>query len=550
MGKKITICVPTKNQINVGCASFLLAATRNLEDITGYQVKTAFYQSSYLDWNRSIALTDWYDGASDNDLFLFIDSDQTLTVYDICRLIEEDADVVCGIYPSRGHKNTAIAANGTCPMSTEPVELLYAATGIMLIRKPIVEKMYEYLENELSCEPRIYVGMNYSGYTVPFFRNRFVIGEVPPYPKNRKSWLGEDYSFCWLARNSGGKIKGILTNTIGHEVTNEVNFTPKKFKDENTTVNFLAPGVKSLSTIRLTQESLTVVYISQNLNLEKMNVNVFMLVDNNKAFYRNMMIYDVSKFESDKQYDNLVLCNRKALNYLGRIASKNVIVDINYNLLDEEMKLLESNIDKIKCVVVKSEYQKSLMSKKLKDKLLVIENGIEYNDRKNLNKKRNSVLLMSWNAEGLERILKENYENWKKMMPEIEIHACCFGEFAGDWNIQIHSDISMAELVEIVKQCAFYYCINDKNEVDCYFAKIAAYNNCIPIVPNNGVFKGIEYTVKVDMSIDIHKKASNILINLMQNEKEHEECTEKIRKRGQKIKSWKKIVSDWIFLFN
>src|SRR4051794_22648848 len=56
---------------------------------------------SNLDLARSILLTEWYDQASDDDLFLFVDADQTFTAEDVHGLIDLGGDVAVGACVSR-----------------------------------------------------------------------------------------------------------------------------------------------------------------------------------------------------------------------------------------------------------------------------------------------------------------------------------------------------------------------------------------------------------------------------------------------------------------
>ena len=45
-------------------------------------------------------------------------------------------------------------------------------------------------------------------------------------------FLGEDFSFCWLARRAGCTIKAWFSSTLGHEVSHIICDTKHKFTDE------------------------------------------------------------------------------------------------------------------------------------------------------------------------------------------------------------------------------------------------------------------------------------------------------------------------------
>ena len=61
--------------------------------------------------------------------------------------------------------------------------------------------------------------------SIPFFRTRFAKNPYPDSKQKGLIWLGEDYSFCWLARKVGGTIRAVPLPTMGHEVMQVKYFT-------------------------------------------------------------------------------------------------------------------------------------------------------------------------------------------------------------------------------------------------------------------------------------------------------------------------------------
>ena len=239
--QNLTIAIPAKTHVNT---RFTMALMHSVGQLNKYfNVLVDFLPGkSNIVHARSIMLTKWFNHSkSDNDLFLFIDSDHIFTANDILKLyFEKDSDVTCGIYcNSAGGRNVY-------PMFPKKFHkdrrILYAGTGFMLIKKNICKKVAKLV---FELDKTTYVNIDTRNqYVIPFFRTRFVNSEINTI-QTEKDWLGEDYSFCWLVRQVGGIIKGIPVERMGHEVTKTVYYKdhPNYIKEQQKIMNENISGV-------------------------------------------------------------------------------------------------------------------------------------------------------------------------------------------------------------------------------------------------------------------------------------------------------------------
>lgn len=148
---------------------------------------------------------------------MFIDADIEFNPADVISMVEKDLDVLCGVYPAKGIdwelvanavRNNVNAINLKYftaqlvfdPVEEgveikdifEPLEIKHGATGFMLIKRQVLEKLSETLPK--------YINTDDGGKTdiVEFFGLQIE-------PETRKL-LSEDYDFCRKWRGVGGKI--------------------------------------------------------------------------------------------------------------------------------------------------------------------------------------------------------------------------------------------------------------------------------------------------------------------------------------------------------
>lgn len=163
---------------------------------------------------------------------LFIDADIGFRPQSVIKLLEADKDLSTGVYSKKSFDWDTIAnklrAGDTEPVyqmgldfninianTTEQVEdgmvrVLDSATGFMLIKRAVLEKMTETYREELHCVNDI-MGQNIKEYVAIF------ACMIDP---KTKRFLSEDYSFCRRYQALGGEIWADLTNPLAHIGTN------------------------------------------------------------------------------------------------------------------------------------------------------------------------------------------------------------------------------------------------------------------------------------------------------------------------------------------
>jgi len=161
--------------------------------------------------------------------FLFIDSDIVFHEDTIIRMLESGHDVVCGAYAKKGITYTDIMALKN-PTSLDLqahaigyninfikqknhvvekgfMEVMEAATGMMMIRRHVLETLREKHKDKI-----VKNDIPGSRDTLPEYCLLFDTKICP----DSKRFLSEDYSFCSLARDAGFKVMIDCTARLGH----------------------------------------------------------------------------------------------------------------------------------------------------------------------------------------------------------------------------------------------------------------------------------------------------------------------------------------------
>lgn len=155
---------------------------------------------------------------------LFIDADIELDPSLVLRLLERDADIACGCYAKKAYQFETMAQcieSGECTTAAQAVragldfnlnirgtsvdvdngyvETLDGATGIMCIKRGVLEKMCAHFEADLFCHNDI---SNHPIATYVALFDTFIDRTVPTRPRN----LSEDFAFCRRAQQLGFSI--------------------------------------------------------------------------------------------------------------------------------------------------------------------------------------------------------------------------------------------------------------------------------------------------------------------------------------------------------
>ena len=171
----------------------------------------------------------------DNNSFthlMFIDADIGFQGKAISRLLEQDVDIACGIYPRKSidwkgipdmvkehgddmleQRALGYNLNFADPKNIQVTkgftEVLDAATGFMLIKKEVFDKMKEAYPNLQYTSDQIINNDRYSS------KNCFAFFDCIIDEKSNR-YLSEDYAFCRLWQKIGGKIHADLQSPLTH----------------------------------------------------------------------------------------------------------------------------------------------------------------------------------------------------------------------------------------------------------------------------------------------------------------------------------------------
>ena len=124
---------------------------------------------------------------------LWIDSDLRFKPEYIHSMILDDKDIVGGFYPKKGLPIDFASSPAPGGEDTEFLfETIYVATGFMLVKREVIEKMYEHYYDELN--------FYYQGGPGNVHLFHPIIDE-----ETNRLFLTEDYAFCKRARDIGFK---------------------------------------------------------------------------------------------------------------------------------------------------------------------------------------------------------------------------------------------------------------------------------------------------------------------------------------------------------
>ena len=166
----------------------------------GYTIKRG---DALITRSRSVAVSSWYRKQPDQDVFLMIDDDVVFLpehAESVVRLAREKRSVACGAYPVKDGRHLACRRYPGQEIQfgpdTEPVEIIYPATGFMAVHRDVITAMIE----AKTPEGTLHFPLCGDGDTAfwPFFDTFWVTGE-----DGKSDYLSEDYAFGEVARRLG-----------------------------------------------------------------------------------------------------------------------------------------------------------------------------------------------------------------------------------------------------------------------------------------------------------------------------------------------------------
>ncbi len=216
--------------------------TTSLLDFFAYSIKTGISWSletlpncSLISLGRSMMLNKALKDKSWTHA-MWIDADIVFRPEYIHSMILDDKDIVGGLYPKKEFPINFASSPVPSGEETESLyETLHVATGFMLIKREVVEKMNEHYKEELST--------NYQG-------NKSFVHLFHPIidRDNNDLYLSEDFAFCKRATDIGFKCFVTRRFTLSHigvsnfSLENEFNILKTYEKQEKIKLINLARG--------------------------------------------------------------------------------------------------------------------------------------------------------------------------------------------------------------------------------------------------------------------------------------------------------------------
>ena len=140
---------------------------------------------------------------------LFIDSDMEFTRADMHRILEhQQLDIVAGVYPPKRTDDNRPMMWPQPEIETGLLEVERAATGFMLIRRDVFERIRAHWGD------RYYFEQAFGGMVYDYFPSGIQLNLLDS--QGRRMWLSDDYAFCELARAAGCRVWVDLDVRLGH----------------------------------------------------------------------------------------------------------------------------------------------------------------------------------------------------------------------------------------------------------------------------------------------------------------------------------------------
>lgn len=219
--KSITIATPMYGGICHGAYMKSVFSLINILGQKGYTVNFSELSNESLITRARNTLTEMFL-RSYHDYLLFIDSDQGFDPAGVAKMIEENVDLVGAAVPMKGINwdrvrsaakedkedlskftsiyNVNISNEQKAVLKNNPnsiVEVDYVGSGLMLIHRDVFQKLKEVTPSYRSDQHST-GGIEYGETIYDFWRT-----DIDP-ASNRL--LSEDYNFCKVWREAGGKI--------------------------------------------------------------------------------------------------------------------------------------------------------------------------------------------------------------------------------------------------------------------------------------------------------------------------------------------------------
>jgi len=232
--KQIRLCVgtPVHSEVSIHYTQCLLEIQKEFMK-KGNNVAFLMHKSSLITQGRNLTVASFLE--TNSDYLLFLDSDIAIGTHVIEKMINADKDVICVPYPlksiqwtklkekfERGMiKNIEDMETGGCTypvripdvtdinMTKGVIEITHAPAGCLLIKRSVFDELIKtYPDRKIKQKSVI----NGQYEEKKFYYNFF----DTIHDKKTQTYMGEDFGFCKLWTDIGGKIFAVVDEYIMH----------------------------------------------------------------------------------------------------------------------------------------------------------------------------------------------------------------------------------------------------------------------------------------------------------------------------------------------
>lgn len=558
----LTVNIPTRRDL---VAQTVINLLQSLFCDVEYNVHLRFMiGKSNIDQARSILATYWYDEQETNpnrdprDAFMFLDSDQTFTPDDLKRLLRTEGDVVCGVYANNLGSMTCRPVDFNQLANLGEGELEAGATGFMLFRFPILDKVAELLGRKR------YLVASMFKTVIPFFSQTFTTSDI--FGQQVDDWLGEDYGFCHKVRQVGGVVRGFISPTLGHVLSGVRTLPLPTFQQAlpSRYITVLAPGPPwSPSDQDLGGSELAIRELAQRW--ATMNFRVLVYAGVKEPVNLGEVIFlPYQQIQSDVLHNILVCWRYGAVYALDKVHARRVIADFHDCFVDRPM--VYGNV--INRYMVKSEFHRRqllpLLDPLLHNLVKVVPNGLE---REFIDHPLNTalaarapdkVLYASSYVRGLTTLIREVMPLIWDRGHRVEVHIY-YGrallteqqnrEFDALFNhplVKEHGRVSRRELFRL-RESFRVHCYPDCDfETDCLSVKESILAGCVPVVSKNCVFATDERQYAQRIERGDHRAMAEEVLKLLHDDQYFREVQRRLHQRAkEQVLDWDQVAKLW-----
>ena len=228
----IMVATPVHSDVSIHYTQALLELQKEcMKRKVGVQF--VIMKSSLVTHGRNLCVASFLDSQCSH--LLFVDSDIDFKASSIFKMLEKDKDIICIPYPLKtmmwdkgmdSIKKGSIKTEddlkrsmNTYPMRVENpndiiiddgvIEVTHSPTGCMLIKRKVIQDMIKHYPDKGIVQKTV---LNGKYVEKPNLWNFFDCLHDP----ETKTYLGEDFAFCKLWKDIGGKCHAYIKDDIWH----------------------------------------------------------------------------------------------------------------------------------------------------------------------------------------------------------------------------------------------------------------------------------------------------------------------------------------------